>query len=1497
MKVFLGGTVADSKWRDYMMPKLDIDYFNPVVEEWTEADMEREIHEREHCNFCLYVISPKMIGWYSLAEVIDDSLKKSDKTIYCFLPKDEDDEFTDEQIAELKAIGKMAQSNGAIWKHSLDEIISFLNSANQQDKTLIYESNHFNNVFISYGRRHSLALAHKLYNSLKQAKFDIWFDMNDIPLGVDFQEQIDEGIKKADNFIFVISPHSVNSVYCYKEIVLALKYNKRIIPIIHVEPTDCWDKMHPVIGKLNWIYLRQNENFDIPIEKWEFIDDYQAGIDGLVSLLSLQRDYVRDHTVILDKAIQWVDNKREDKHLIYGDEYEMAYAWLKQKSFKNDKGDEIQAPCFPTALQAEFISTSKQEVENFMTNSFFTYSKKDFETKDMILSSLDMQGITTWSDTTDMKSGENYKEATLNGIIEADNYLFLISPDSVVEPDCLEQLDIAIKYEKRIIPLLIETTKKENIPAKLNSLQQINIIDRSEAEEVSVSKLEDVEADIAARKGKTPYEKSIDDLVKQIEIDVQYYYSHKILLVDALQWEKKQTDSLLLHSFALEEAKIWNKLGKEKRYKPTVFHEKFLEESISKAGTIEPNVFISYAKKDTYFAEKLNLRLKNSGQTTWFDHQSIPVSLDYKDEIFKGIDQSDNFLFIISPYSIHSPACIAELDYATGNNKRIITLLLTDIEESEQPKNIHEIKPIDAKNQTFHKAFQELLQALNDDREYLRGHTKYTKEAIEWEKNNRLHSLLLRGESYSSSKKWFNDSIKNKKDPKASELHESFFDASKKAITRRKQFTGLGIAILSVVLLLTVWALNQTRVATQKEQSIKEILGQVDRLGEISEQNNNGELLTAQIYISKLDLNVVERTSNEIKSMVLGFVKEITSNNYEKNNFELESSFTSIKYNQATKRLLAADEDGSIHVLHNNGKPIKKWLSGGSTITNLTWDLDGKSIVAIIDDTKFVEWTDKGEKVSEQPIDEGTYLLKLNQDGKFLVTVNLANDFIKMWKSEEGKFIKHREIKYEQFYSVTNKTIEYVKNNGNLSETTIERLELLLHKDAAVFKDFEKFLEEVNITENFKDIKNYFQVKISLDFRPGTNELIFSNGTGKITHSTDKSYQTIVNSPGVEFKQVSFRAMNDEILAMDDGFIYYYNLDGTYTGLYEARDFLGDLKFCSCGHTLAYRNANRIGIVEDNEFVGPLSTTEFDIYDFDIISDKGELVTVESDSTLRFWDLEKFGEKELDSKDIAEYIKQSKIKNYDYFSTHSDEFEDSVSYFGDIQFQKKQIKSNDVSSSTNNTNSIPFGDYNKYIVSNNVSKIVAYKSEFSISGWFKPTASNKDGKQVKGLFGLTNNFDCEFFVAQSKEDELVAKFALNDSAIYEIKATGLKINEWQHIALSYNRNELKLYLDGKEVGTAYAKGVIRDSNIEFNIGAIYSNKEYKFFNGLIDEVCLWDKSLNETELSLIMKEIPKEDNKKPKCYWSFDEDGTTIVDQISNLNAKLLPHRTCNVNK
>ena len=134
-KVFLGGTCNESDWRDKLIAKLhSVDYFNPVVPNWTPECMEEELRQREICDFCLYVITPKMTGTYSIAEVVDDSNKRPDKTLFCYLENDFEFEtrtlykFNEGQLKSLSRVANMVKENGARVFNSLDEIAEYLNN-------------------------------------------------------------------------------------------------------------------------------------------------------------------------------------------------------------------------------------------------------------------------------------------------------------------------------------------------------------------------------------------------------------------------------------------------------------------------------------------------------------------------------------------------------------------------------------------------------------------------------------------------------------------------------------------------------------------------------------------------------------------------------------------------------------------------------------------------------------------------------------------------------------------------------------------------------------------------------------------------------------------------------------------------------------------------------------------------------------------------------------------------------------------------------------------------------------------------------------------------------------------------------------------------------------------------------------------------------------------------------------------------------------------------
>lgn len=127
-KVFLGGTCNESTWREDLIPMLKIESFNPVVKNWTPECQAEEIRQRAECDFCLYVITPKMTGVYSIAEVVDDSNKRPQKTVFCYLPNDGELSFEKHQVKALDSVTKMVTANGGTCFKTLAEVAAYLNS-------------------------------------------------------------------------------------------------------------------------------------------------------------------------------------------------------------------------------------------------------------------------------------------------------------------------------------------------------------------------------------------------------------------------------------------------------------------------------------------------------------------------------------------------------------------------------------------------------------------------------------------------------------------------------------------------------------------------------------------------------------------------------------------------------------------------------------------------------------------------------------------------------------------------------------------------------------------------------------------------------------------------------------------------------------------------------------------------------------------------------------------------------------------------------------------------------------------------------------------------------------------------------------------------------------------------------------------------------------------------------------------------------------------------
>jgi sugar lactone lactonase YvrE len=758
-----------------------------------------------------------------------------------------------------------------------EAVLAYLNVKGQKMK--------FYDAFISYGRADSKPFAINLNEKLKAAGLNVWFDQNDIPLAVDYQKQINDGIEKAHNFLFIISPHSVNSPYCLKEIELAIKLNKRIIPLLHVEQIskevwqqrnpnkteDNWQEyqqkglhssypnMHPIISKINWVYFRDN------------VDDFSTAFAGLLNTISKHQDYVEQHTNFLVQALEWSRNQQQTNYFLVGEERGKAEKWLKQR-FKNE-----QAPCLPTDLHCEFICESIKNSQNLLTQVFLAAADTDEAIKDKIKKTLLCESITVWTNKTDIKTGTAFPEAINQGIEGADNFVYLISLDSLKSEYCQQELNQALANNKRIIPLLIENIDLDLISLRLKKLQFIDFTEAENAEK---------------------YRLSVDKLLQELKQEPSYYEKHKILLVKARKWQRQnQNPSLLLRGYNLQHFEAWLKVAKKREdSSPLPLQEEFITASLNKPEESSLEVFISYSRADSDLARKINDALQELGKTTWFDQESIATGTDFQEEINRGIAICDNFLFIISPKSVNSPYCADEVEYAKNLGKRFVTILHRPLSDDDQlHPALANVQWLDFNQHggDFSANFNELVRTLDTDRDHVRSHTKWSQRALEWQEKNKNAGLLLPEIEFAVAEAWLKTAETENKKPTATALQKELINKSREAIEAQKKQNQRQLLVLRSLLtgtmILLVAAIGTSGFAflQKREAEAQKVNAEIAKnQAQTSEQKakNQAEIATQEKRNAEQASDKAKKSEQEAKKQTAIAIQEksraeIASNN------------------------------------------------------------------------------------------------------------------------------------------------------------------------------------------------------------------------------------------------------------------------------------------------------------------------------------------------------------------------------------------------------------------------------------------------------------------------------------------------------------------------------------------------------------------------------------------------------------------------------------------
>jgi TIR domain len=68
-------------------------------------------------------------------------------------------------------------------------------------------------------------------------------------------------------------------------------------------------------------------------------------------------------------------------------------------------------------------------------------------------------------------------------------------------------------------------------------------------------------------------------------------------------------------------------------------------------------IFISYSRRDFYFAEQLAVRLRRQGLEVWFDVHELEMGSDWAAAIDRGIAECDTFVLVASRAALEPPVC------------------------------------------------------------------------------------------------------------------------------------------------------------------------------------------------------------------------------------------------------------------------------------------------------------------------------------------------------------------------------------------------------------------------------------------------------------------------------------------------------------------------------------------------------------------------------------------------------------------------------------------------------------------------------------------------------------------------------------------------------------------------------------------------------------------------------------------------------------------------
>ncbi|HSL30832.1 MAG TPA: TIR domain-containing protein [Anaerolineales bacterium] len=185
-------------------------------------------------------------------------------------------------------------------------------------------------------------------------------------------------------------------------------------------------------------------------------------------------------------------------------------------------------------------------MEDIMARVFVSYSRKNIDFAKRLIEKLQEREMDFWVDWEGIPPTVDWMREIEKGIEEADAFLAIVSAEWIASKVCKDELAIAVKNGKRLIPVVPLDVVWNDVPSALAHLNFLFFTQNFD------------------------FDQQLQRLIAALDTDYDWLKTHRRLQVKALEWERSNNDTgFLLRGRDLEDAEQQLSINANKDPRPT----------------------------------------------------------------------------------------------------------------------------------------------------------------------------------------------------------------------------------------------------------------------------------------------------------------------------------------------------------------------------------------------------------------------------------------------------------------------------------------------------------------------------------------------------------------------------------------------------------------------------------------------------------------------------------------------------------------------------------------------------------------------------------------------------------------------------------------------------------------------------------------------------------------------------------------------------------------